>query len=116
MQTASTCNLNPWSSYEYRTLTASGADQLRLEGRTDLNLEKPRILSKKAKLTQRIRYTIAVPLRMLHVVLWINQKVVDHLNRFRMLDVDMLLLTHRLHKVLMDNLSDLAPCVAIVHN
>ena len=50
------------------------------------------------------------------MVLRIYQEVVDHLNRFRMLDVDMLLLANRLHKVLMDNLSDLSPCFAIVHN
>ena len=92
------------------------ANNLRLEGETDFKVGKSWILRKKAKLTQCIRYAIAVPLGMLHMVLWVNQEVVDHLNRFRMLDVDMLLLAHRLHKVLMDNLSDLAPCVAIVHN
>lgn len=50
------------------------------------------------------------------MVLRVLQEVVDHLNRFRMLDMDMLLLAHRLHEVLMDDLSDLAPCLAIIHN
>ncbi len=50
------------------------------------------------------------------MVLGIHEEVVDHLNRFRVLDMDMLLLANRLHKILMDNLSDLAPCFTIVHN
>ena len=50
------------------------------------------------------------------MIIWVDQEVVDHLDRFRMLNVDVFFLTHGLHEVLMHKLSDLAPRLAIVHN
>ena len=50
------------------------------------------------------------------MVLRIGEEVVNHLNRFRVLNLNMLLFAHGLHEVLMDKFSDLTPCFAIVHD
>ena len=46
----------------------------------------------------------------------IEHKVPDHLRRLRVLDMDMLLLAHRLHEILMHQFPDLPPRVVVVHD
>ena len=50
------------------------------------------------------------------MIIRIDHEVPHHLSRFRVLDMDMLLLTHRLHEVLMHQLADLPPCLTIIHD
>ena len=49
------------------------------------------------------------------MIVWIDHKVPHHLSRFRVLDVDVLLLAHWLHEILMHQFPDLSPCLAIIH-
>ena len=53
---------------------------------------------------------------MAHVVFRIQQKVSHHLRCLGMLNVNMLLLAHGLHEVLMDQLSNHLPSFSIVHD
>ena len=50
------------------------------------------------------------------MILRIEHKVPHHLRRLRILDMNMLLLTHGLHEILMHQFPDLPPRFAIVHN
>lgn len=50
------------------------------------------------------------------MILWINKKVANHLDCFRVLDVDMLFLACRLHEILMNQFPNLAPRLAIIHH
>ena len=50
------------------------------------------------------------------MVVRIDQKVPHHLSGLRVLNMDMLLLAHGLHEILMDHFPDLPPCLAIIHN
>ena len=49
-------------------------------------------------------------------MIWVDHKVPHHLSRLGMLDVNMLLLAHRLHEILMHQLAYPSPCFAIVHD
>ena len=51
-----------------------------------------------------------------HMILWVYHEVMNHLDCFRVLDMDMFFLAHWLHEVLMNELSDLAPRFAIIHD
>ena len=51
-----------------------------------------------------------------HVVFWVHHEIMNHLNGFRMLHVNVMFLTDRLHKILVHKLPDLAPFLTIVHN
>ena len=46
----------------------------------------------------------------------INEKVPHHLSGLRVLNMDMLLLAHGLHEILMYQFPDLPPRLAIIHN
>lgn len=50
------------------------------------------------------------------MIIGIHEEISNHLNRFRMLNVDMLFLAHGLHEILMDQLPNLSPGLAIVHD
>ena len=50
------------------------------------------------------------------MIFWIDQKVPHHLCRLRMLNMDMLLLAHGLHEILMHQFPDLPPRLAIIHD
>ena len=50
------------------------------------------------------------------MIIWIDHKVPHHLSRLRVLDVNMLLLAHGLHEILMHQLPDLSPRLAIIHD
>ena len=67
------------------------------------------------KQTQRIGDTVTVPLRMVHMVVRIDQEISHHLSRLRVLNVDMFLLAHGLHKILMHQFPDLPPRLPIIH-
>ena len=49
-------------------------------------------------------------------MIWIDHEVSHHLSRLRVLDMNMLLLTHGLHEILMHQFPYLPPCFAIVHD
>ena len=51
-----------------------------------------------------------------HVIFRIYHEIPHHLRRFRVLNMDMLLLAHWLHKILMHQLPDLPPRLAIIHD
>ena len=51
-----------------------------------------------------------------HVIRRVYHKVSHHLSRLRVLNMDVLLLAHGLHEILMHQLPDLPPRLAIVHN
>lgn len=53
---------------------------------------------------------------MSHVIFRIYHKVPYHLRRFRVLNMDMLLLAHGLHEILMDQLPDLPPRLPVIHH
>ena len=50
------------------------------------------------------------------MIIRIDHKVPHHLSRFRVLNVNMLLLAHWLHKILMHQFPDLPPRLAIIHD
>lgn len=50
------------------------------------------------------------------MIIWIDQEISNHLNRLRVLHMNVLLFAHRLHEVLMYQLPNLSPRLAIVHN
>lgn len=49
------------------------------------------------------------------MILWRDQKVVHQLSGLSVLEVDVLLLAHGLHEVLVDQLSDAPPLFAVLH-
>ena len=53
---------------------------------------------------------------MSHVILWIDQKIPYHLSRLRVLNMDVLLLAHGLHEILMHQFPDFPPHLAIIHD
>lgn len=53
---------------------------------------------------------------MLHMLIRTNTHIPQHLHRLSILNLNMLLLHHRLHKVLMDELPESAPLLTILHN
>lgn len=50
------------------------------------------------------------------MILRVDEEIVHHLGSFRVLHMDMLFLADRLHEVLVHELPDLAPSLAIVHD
>lgn len=50
------------------------------------------------------------------MVVWIDQKVPHHLSCLRVLNVDMLFLTHGLHEILVHQFSNLPPRLSIIHD
>lgn len=66
--------------------------------------------------TQAHDDTVAIPLRMQHMVLGMKQVISDHLDGFGILKHDMLFLDHALHKVLMNHLSKASPEIAVLHD
>jgi len=67
-------------------------------------------------LTQTHDDTVAVPFRMLHVLFWSDHIIPYHLHSFGVLDLDMFLLDHRFHKMLMCNLTEAPPKLPVVHD
>lgn len=53
---------------------------------------------------------------MRHMVYRIDKEIPNHLNRFCVLDMNVLFFAHGLHEVLMYQLPNLSPRLAIVHN
>lgn len=51
---------------------------------------------------------------MLHMILRINNKISQHLHPLRMLKMNMCLVTHRIREMLMDQLSDNTPSLAVL--
>lgn len=51
-----------------------------------------------------------------HVILWRFKEVVQHLDRFCLLNLPVFLLAVRLHKVLMDQFPNMAPPLPILHD
>ena len=50
------------------------------------------------------------------MVLWVNQKIMQHLGGLRLLDLPVLLLALGFHEVLVDELAHCPPCLAILHH
>ena len=50
------------------------------------------------------------------MIIRIDHKVPHHLSRLRVLDVNMLLLAHGLHEILMHQFPNLSPRLAIIHD
>lgn len=51
---------------------------------------------------------------MLHIILRINNKIPQHLHALSMLKMDMLLITHRIREVLMNQLPDDTPSLTVL--
>lgn len=66
-------------------------------------------------LTEGIRDTVAIALGVLHVLLRCDQEVVHELGRLGVLEMDVLFLAHRLHEVLVNQLTNLSPLITILH-
>lgn len=66
--------------------------------------------------TQRVCNAIAVSLGMQHVTLRFHDEVMNHLDCFRILNMNMFFVANRLHEVLMNELSDHAPSLPIIHH
>lgn len=50
---------------------------------------------------------------MLHIIVRINNEIPQHLNALSMLEMNMLLITHRVREVLMNQLPNNAPSLTI---
>jgi hypothetical protein len=53
---------------------------------------------------------------MQHMIFWHGQEVIEHLFRFRFLNLPVYPIAVRLHKVLVDKFADAAPHLPILHH